>query len=156
MTADEFFSAELAKFEARWRETRDLRAVAAAFDLCALNSIALPDWMHPVIRQSLASAFAENGPDGDPGRGGYRDIAKRLDIHEKRHSVAAWGLQLRDSGELSNFRSKTGKPFASTRQGAFAFASDFLRGSDARGAPSAIEKSFNRIQARRRRTNTPQ
>lgn len=155
MNRDDYATAELARLEHRWRETGDLRAVAEAFDLCASLDLPLPQWAHPAVRQALASAFAETGLGGRPGRGGYRDTANRLDLHERRHDLAAWALRLREGGELSRWPNEESSGFPNTRQGAFQLVSKLLRGSPAQGDADAIEKSFNKIQARNRRNLTP-
>lgn len=155
MSPEDFFAAELGRLEASWREERDLRAVAEAFDLCALNSRPMPEWTHQAIRQAISTCFQRNGPEGEPGQGGYRSIAKRLDVHQRRHSIAAWALRLRDSGELAKRRDDNGQPFPLTRDGAFAFAARWLRGKAAQGGPGAIEKSYDQIQSGNRRNITP-
>lgn len=154
MDSEAFLNAELATLEARWRSTHDIRAVAEAFDLCAANAVPVPDWAHPAIRQAISTSFMESGPKGTSGVGGYRDLANRQDMHEKRHSAAAWALRMRDSGELALWSKLAGQEIRNTRPGAFVFASWFLRGTDAQGTPDTIEKSFNRIQSENRRKNT--
>lgn len=145
---------ELADLEARWRTTQDLRAIAEAFDLCAVNEFPLPDWMHPAIRQALAISYLENGPEGKQGVGGYRDLANRQDMHERRHRTAAWALQMRDTGELAGWSNVAGQEIRNTRKGAFDFASWFLRGTAAQGTPETMERSFDRIQRQNRPKNT--
>src|SRR5690554_5352009 len=135
MNKDKFFANELAELQARWEQTQDLRIIAEVFDLCSFNSVPLPDWTQPVMRQSIATAFGKNGPDGRVGQSGYKALAKRQDVHERRHSVATWALQLRDSGDLAHYKDDYGEPYALTREGAFQFASCMLRGNDARGEP---------------------
>lgn len=144
------FANELAKLEARWNATQDLRAVAEALDWCTLNALPLPGWTHSPIRKSLATMFARSGPEGRIGQRGYRAIAKRLDKHEERHRVATWTLRLRAHGPLPLWRDDEGRPLPLTREGAFTLAAQMLRGTPSQGSPDAIEASFDLIEARNR------
>jgi hypothetical protein len=134
---ERFLEQQLAGLEEQWLRGY-FPAVIEAFQLCAANTRALPDWLVPVVNGSLHVAFHEGGREGRGKKGGHFAQARRMAIEQRRWSWAKHWLNAREC--------LPGWGYKATREGAFEFTSDLLRGTIAQGSPRAIEDSYERIE----------
>lgn len=142
MTPADFHEDEIEQLRQRW-ELGDLRSVMEAFALTAWRARPFPEWLTDAVLEALVFAFNEGGSAGR-GKGGRHIVkAQRRDMHEVRHGWAEIWLRARD--DLPH------QGYAATRDGAFAFVSELLRGTFAQGSAKAIERSFDKIQRETRR-----
>jgi hypothetical protein len=145
MTPDVFFEEELSRHEASWQEGKgNFLALPEALLLCTENNRPLPPWLRDAVLEQLIAVFRGGRGKGKRGRtGGWAAAAEMAAIHEVRHGWASVGLKMRKS-----LPSLYGHP--PTREGAFAFANEMLRGHSAQGAAETIEKSYEKIERDRK------
>lgn len=132
----------LAELERRWLDEKYYPAVIEAFEWCAGNFLPLPDWLAQAIRGALQLTLARGGRDGNDRKGGFLPQARQIEKHEVRWSLAKHWLVHRDTLPSLGF--------AATRDGAFAFASELLRGTSAQGSADRVEASYDLIERKRR------
>lgn len=145
MTKEEFIEREMSEYRAQW-DAGYFPAVLDAFRQCVVAEVPIPQWLADAMLPELVFAFREGGKEGRSRRdGGHLARAKRRDIHTLRYEEAE--IWLRARAELPGFG------YAATREGAFAFVSEQLRGTSAQGSAKAIEESYDMIA--RERTAPP-
>jgi hypothetical protein len=145
MTPQEAIEQEMEEHRAEW-EQGYYPAAIDAFRLCALNSYALPEWLAEVIHGALIFTCREGGRDTNRRKGGFSAQAKRWEIHQRRWNVATMWLRHRQLLPYGDHQ------YPATRDGAFAYASEMLRGTLAQGEPQQIQRSYELVEKRRRGT----
>jgi hypothetical protein len=156
LTVEQFITDELATHKRKW-EAGSFLDLIKAFLLCTDNGHPIPDWIAEAVKKELISAFnegttasgkettasgKETTASGKAKRGQASPTAKY------RNNVIA---SLRWSNALANRKSLHHWGHPTTREGAFAFASERLRGTIAQGEPDAIEKSYKQVEKARKR-----
>ena len=134
------------KLRLEW-EKGHFPAVLEAFEWCALNGEPLPKWLVEPIVGALHLALTSGGSEGQGKTGGFLPRARRAWIDEGRWIAATSALSMR---AILPALSHENADYEPTRAGAFKYASDQLKGTIAQGSPSAIEATYNRVQAAKR------
>ena len=138
-TKEEYITRELCKHKCAF-DGGYYPALLNALWLCGANDVPLPEWVWRAVQAQLETAYASDSAGGGKvGRaGGRRGRAKMDRIHFQRWSWAKHWLNNKEC--LKHFGHKP------TRDGAFTYASEMLRGKKAQGSTGAIEDSYKLVE----------
>ena len=140
MDSEAFIPNEIERLKALWSKG-DFAALHEAFLWCGLNKQPLPDWVVNGVDAQLTSAFEKLGSPGKGKTGGYKAVAQRQAVHEKR-----WGLARFYIGNRAVFIGPR-----ATLDDAYEETSSALRGTIAQGSAASVKKSYEKIQRERKR-----
>ena len=140
MNREEYFTAELARYKQALDEGYHA-ALLDAFRLCVTNELPLPDWVWGPVAEQIETNYAKRrGGGGKKGRTGGRLAADEVDrIHYFRWAWAShWLANRTELPALAGLKS--------TRDGAFEYTAQFLRGHAAQGSVDAIKYSYKLVE----------
>lgn len=132
MKKEEWFPKKLDDLRRRFEAGHGPSLLDAA-ELCVANCWAQPQW----ISEAMLEVVTGTRSLVAKGRG------NDLDRTEDRRAFMRWSWA---SVYLRNKRLLPGYGHPATRAGAFAYASELLRGSDAQAEPATVENSYDKVQ----------
>jgi hypothetical protein len=143
MNREEYFTSELTKHKQAF-EAGHYAALLDAFALCVINDLPLPGWVWRPVAHQIESDYAKRRTgNGKRGRTGGRLASADMDrIHYLRWAWAShWLSNRKDLPALGH------KP---TRDGAFEYTSNSLRGTRAQGTIDAVKGSYKVVERARK------
>jgi hypothetical protein len=134
---NDFFETQLADYERAWQAGSFPHLIMAVM-LCAENGYPLPKWTAEAVLEVLKTALNTGAKAGKRGQGSPRRAYAYNVTHHLRWWWASYWLTHRK--ELQHHGHKP------TRDGAFAYTSELLRGTAGRGSADSVKDSYELVR----------